>query len=484
MASVKRQLRLEPADILPRLRREVWLMLLVFIVLLGLGLAVAFSMPSTYTANASLLMQVSKDYVYDPLAGDAARGAIADIDQVVQSEVEILNSNELKKRVIAKVGYRTVLPEAPEMWTPKGDAQVRAADAAALKVLQGGFEAQTAPDNNVVRLLFKHSDAMSAALILNAIIDEYQVYRLEVYPDTIGPALQKQKADFDQKLADTDMAYQNFLTQHGVGDFATAKATWSKIYDQVVGDLYATRSQMATNRAKLAEVSANLKRLSPEMSVERNLDLSVPTRILALQQQRQEMLARYLPESQPIRDIDQQIASLQTLMKSGAGVGEKDHRIGVNPIYQDLVTQRLNLDAETASLSARAAQLQAQADEATRKMQELTGIEARFTTLSSERDALQTNIRNFTQRIQENEAQRQMTKNSDEAVRVVEMASLPDKPKSLKRIVMIMAFLFAAFTALCAGLLRAVTRRGFVDADMAGRSLGLPVLARAENKTA
>ena len=43
-------------------------------------------------------------------------------------------------------------------------------------------------------------------------------------------------------------------------------------------------------------------------------------------------------------------------------------------------------------------------------------------------------------------------------------------------------FLFAAFTALCVGLLRIFTRRGFVTAGSAGRTLEMPVLAVAPAK--
>ncbi len=475
---------LAPADAVSLLRREWLLMLVVFCILFGLGLAVAMRMPSTYTANASLLMSVSKDYVYDPLAGDAARGAIATIDQVVQSEVEILNSQELKKRVVHRLGYQIVLPKSPLMWHPATPAQTQAADAAAIKVLTAGFAAETAPQNNVVRLSFKHDNAMSAALILNAMIDEYQAYRQQVYTDTIGPALQKQKDNFDTKLSDVDGQYRSFLSNNGVGDFDAAKATYSKVFDQVTADLFTTRSQMATDRAKLAEVKAALSHLSPEMSTERDLDLSVPMRITTLQQQRQELLVRYLPNSQPVKDLDGQIAALQELMKSGAGLGEKDHKLGTNPLYQDMLTLRLNIEAEMASLAGRESQLQAQADEVTHKLQSLLGIEAQYNNLSSERDALQTNIKTFTQRIQENEAQQDMTRRADDAVRVVEKASMPDKPKSMKRVVMIMGFLFAAFTALAAGLLRVYTRKGFASADMAGKALDLPVLAQAPVKAA
>ncbi len=475
---------LAPADIVALLRREIVLMAVVFCVLFGLGFAAAVSMPSTYTANASLLMQLNKDYVYDPLAGDRAAGAIATIDQVVQSEVEILNSQELKKRVVHKIGYKIVLPKAPKFWNPKTPREIEAADVAAVKVLTSGLGTASAPLSNVVKLSFKHDNAMSAALILNSLIDEYQAYRLEVYSDAVGPLLQKQKDAFDQQLSDIDNRYRDFLTANGVGDFDTSRTTYTKVYDQVTADLFTTRSQMATDRAKLAEINRSLTGLSPEMSVERNLDLSIPSRILALKQQRGEMLARYLPDAQPIKDIDGQISSLQGLMSSGGGIGEKDHKLGANPIYQSQLTAKMAIEAELASLSGREAQLQTQADEVTKKLQSMLGIEAQYNTMSADRDALQLNIKAFARRIQENSAQQDMTRRAEDAVRVVEKASLPDKAKSLKKVVLIIAFLFAAFTALCAGLLRIYTRKGFASADMAGKTLDLPVLAQAPVKVA
>jgi len=479
-----RIMQLGIGDIVSLLFRELWLMILVFGVIFALGLAAAFSMPSTYTAGASLLMQLGKNYVYEPVAGDAARGATATIDQVVQSEVEILNSTELKRKVIAKVGYKVMLPSDPAYWKPRNDAEREAADAAALKVMQVGFEAATSPANNVVRLTFKHENAQSASLILNTLIDEYQVYRQEVYTDQTGPLLQKQKDSFDARLADADRTYQAFLTQNGVADYDAAKATYAKIYDQVTTDLYGAQSQYATDQAKLAEVKGSLARMNPEMSIERDLDLSVPSKIFALQQQRQDLLSRYLPTAQPVRDIDAQIAALQTMMSSGQGIGEATHKMGANPLYQTLLSQKLDLEADMASVSGRMRLLQQQAIQVMAKMQGLAGLEAEYNTLATERSALQDSIKTFTQRIQENEAAQEMTKGSDDTVRVVEKASLPDRPKSLKRIILILSFLFAGFTALCAGLLRVYTRKGFANAQMAAKALDLPVLAQARTKVA
>jgi len=475
--------RMSIADTLRLLLREWAIIGVVFMVIFGLGAAVAMKMPKSYTASASLLMQLGPDYVYQPPAGDAARGATATIDEVVQSETEILNSQEVKKRVIAKVGYKTILPRDPELWNPKSDVARAASDEAALKVLQGGFETATAPANPVVRLSFKHEDPEAASLILNTIIDEYRAYRLHGH-DELGPVLARQKADFDQRLAEADAAYQAFLQQNGVGDYDAAKATYSKIFDQVQTDLFTTRAQISQDQTRLSEVEANLATLSPEVSTERDLDLSVPNKIFTLKQQRQDLLSRYLPDAQPVKDIDAQIASYQALLDSGQGIGESSHKMGTNTIYQAVVQQKLDVEAEMAALKGRVGQLEAQSDEITHKLQTLQGIEGEYTSLATERSALQDNVKSFTQRIQENDAANAVTSGADDTVRVVEKATPPDKPKSFKKIVLIMSLLFGAFTGICAGLLRVYTRKGFASATMASRTLDLPVLAQAGVKAA
>ena len=465
-----------------RLWRELGLMALVFFVLFGIGAYIAFQLPKSYTANASLLMQLGQDYVYIPRAGDAGRGAVPSIDLVVQSEVEILQSNDLKQRVVDKLGYEVILPRDHKLWNPRTPSQKLKSDQAATKVLTTGLEVGTTPDLGVVRLGFKHQKAQTAALILNSLIGEYQKYRLEVLSDRLGPGLEKEKLNFDARLAETDLAYQSFLRQNGVADFVTAKAAFSKLYDLALAENYTIDETLAQNQGKLAAVTQRLKSLSPEMSLQRDLDLSIPTKILALRQQRQDLLSRYLPSAPPVTDIDAQIASLQSLMNMGSGIGEKEHKLGTNPIYTDLTTQKLNLESEIAALNARRKQAQVQSEDIARKLQNLLALEAEYNRLTATRDSLQSNIKTFTQRIQENEAADAIAKQGDQTVRVVGLATPPDKGSSMKLPVLVLSLLFALMSALCLGLLRSYTRKGFGNASMAQSQLGLPILAQAGRK--
>lgn len=472
------------SDIFALLRREIWLMLIVFAVIFGAGLFVAMGMTQTYTAGASLLMKVGDDYAYVPRTGDPSRGTIATIDEVVQSEVEILNSNGLKRRVIDKLGYGAIIPDLPTGWVPRNEADKLEADKKAMKILYGGFETGTTPQINVVRLSFKHENPNTAALILNTMIDEYVSYRQQVFSDVTAPVLEEQKNAFDRRLHSADVAFENFLTQNGVGDFQAAKATYAKLHETVLGQLYDAESRIAEGNARLSALNARVQRLAPEISLSRDLDLSIPSKLLALKAQREDLLARYQPSAPPVKDIEAQIAQYEQMMASGRGVGEREHRLGINPIYQDLLTEKLRLEAELASLNGRRSQLKAQVDHVNTKMQSLMGLEGEYNSLSAEREALQTNIRAFTNRIQDTEAAAEIAKVSEETVRVVDRAEPPLTGKSLKKLVLIGSFLFAAFTALCAGLAMAYSRKGFVSARSASRMIDLPVLATAGAKKA
>jgi uncharacterized protein involved in exopolysaccharide biosynthesis len=69
-----------------------------------------------------------------------------------------------------------------------------------------------------------------------------------------------------------------------------------------------------------------------------------------------------------------------------------------------------------------------------------------------------------------------------DSVRVIAAATPPNRASSLRKPVLILAFLFAGFTALCAGLLRVFLGRRFVTAGSASRTLDLPILAITPSK--
>ncbi len=114
----------------------------------------------------------------------------------------------------------------------------------------------------------------------------------------------------------------------------------------------------------------------------------------------------------------------------------------------------------------------------------LTRQEFENATLTSNRDVLTASIREFQQRETQSRADNGLVRAGADNVRVIERAAAPTRGTSLKLPLMALVFLFAGFTALCVGLLRVFTRRGFATPQIAGRTLQMPVLAVAPLKAA
>jgi uncharacterized protein involved in exopolysaccharide biosynthesis len=169
-------------------------------------------------------------------------------------------------------------------------------------------------------------------------------------------------------------------------------------------------------------------------------------------------------------------------VSSGRTNGEGARRSGPNPIWQTLQSTRNDLTAEVAALQQSLTAYTQQVQDVNQRLLRLSELEPTFNQLSRDRDVLSTNVKDFTVKEQQDQAQRQMSAEGSDNIRIVQRAVAPSTGKSLKKPIIVLAFLFAAFTAACAGLVRMLLRPGLQTPASASRTLGLPVLATANYK--
>ncbi len=470
--------RYSPQDLLAMLWRERGLMLAVFLVVAGLGLLAALGLKSSYQAHSSLLIRVSPEYIYNPSVGDAARGLAPEGDSVVQSEAEILASAGLKARVIADIGLARMFPKLGPAYDHATPAKRQDIEGSAIKAMDGALKIATVPGDSVVRLTYTDPDPQRAALVLNTLVDEYLRYRTTVLMSRDAGVIGQQAADFQHRLDAANAAYTKFLSDNGVSDFDAEKAALSQIYSQLLTDSYNVTAQLSESQGRLGATAAEFGRTPAEIGLSRDLDHTAADKLVTLRLTRQDLLSRYTPAAQPVQDADRQIAELQALDAAGQSTGPGAKRVGINPVFQTLQTERNQLQAEAASLQARRSSLQAELAQVSARRQKLNDLQPRYDDLLRQRDLLAANVKSFLQRQQESQAQQSIASTQgDGNVRVIERALPPTTGSSLRKPVLLLALGFAAFTALCAGLLRAFLRRGIPSAGFAERSLGLPVLA-------
>ncbi len=474
--------RYAPTDFVTLLWRERWLMIGIFLIIFVIGASFALTMKKEYTAGSSLFVRLGQEYVYEPRAGDAGRGAVPNVDQVIQSEAEILNSGELKERVIRKIGLGRIFPDLAKAYAKATPDDKRLIMAKARDGMGRKLKIETAPDNSIIRLTYTHESPDVAVKVLNTLLEEYLVYRRNLLIPADGGALAQQQSLFEQKLAQTDAAYQNFLISNDIGDFAAQKTSLTTLQGQIEAQRYAAESQLRDRRARLASTEQLLTQTSAEIGLFRDLSSVAADKLAQLKLQREDLLSRYKADSQPLRDLEVQIAQLEAGIAAGRTNGDGARRLGINPVYQTLQTDRNQLASEVAALQQQLQSFTEQVEQVNQRLLRLAALEPQYQELTRDRDVLQTNVRDFVVKAQQDEAQRQMAGTASDNIRIVQRASAPSTGASLKKPVLILAFLFAGFTALCAGLVRMFLRPGLQTPNSASRTLDLPVLATASYK--
>jgi uncharacterized protein involved in exopolysaccharide biosynthesis len=470
------------SDFATLLWRERLLMIVIFAVIAVLGLGAALTMKTSYPANSSVLVRLGQEYVYEPRAGDAARGAVPDSDQLIQSETEILGSAALKQKVIDRLGLARIYPDMATKYASAAPAEKKLIIGQAIHAMETNTKIETAPGTPIIRISFTSEDPQTAALVLNTLLEEYLIYRRTVLTDPTSPALEQQRTAFEQRLAEADRAYEDFLNNNRIGDFVAEKASLGQLQAQIETQKYQNAAQLRDRIGRLAALDAQLAGVSQEVGLYRDISSAASDKLAALKVQREDLLSRYRNDAQPVQELDAQIAQLEAGMAAGRTHADGARRIGVNPVYQTLQTEKIQLTAEVAALKQADAALNEQVDQLTQRRLKLAELEPQFQELSLDRDVLQANVRDYTVKEEQSRAAQEIAARTNDNIRIVSRATPPSKGKSLKKPVMVLALLFAAFTAVCAGLLRMFLRPGLPTAQSASRTLDLPVLGAAPFK--
>ncbi|HEV7351919.1 MAG TPA: Wzz/FepE/Etk N-terminal domain-containing protein [Brevundimonas sp.] len=456
-------------DLVGLLLRETLLMVIVFLVVFALAAAAVLMLKKTYTAQASLFVGIGQEYVYQPRVGETPPFNLPQPGEVAQSEMTILNSQALARRVVRAVGVEGILGEA-------------GTELQALRAYTASLGVGMTPTSGILDLTYEARDPEQAARILNATIDQYLLYRREVFQNPAAPLLRGQRQRFERDLDAADAAYESFLRTNDLGDFTAAKTALAATYQTVFSERMSVEAQLNWARQRVATLEAQQAGTPAEVALQQDLNISAQDQILQLRTEREQLLARYQPDSQPVREIETRIAQLQAYVGTGTAVGAREVRLGPNPVWVELESNRINAVADRDSLAARLGAIDRQLVLIRQRQAELTELESENATLASSREVLTASIREFQQREARSQAETNLSAEGADSITVLARAAPPTRGKSLKAPLLALAFLFAGFTALCVGLIRVFSRPGLSTASSAERTLGLPVLAVAPVK--
>ncbi|HVV46485.1 MAG TPA: Wzz/FepE/Etk N-terminal domain-containing protein, partial [Bryobacteraceae bacterium] len=180
------------------------------VICLAIAAALTFAMSPVYQAKGVLELETPPqiNYAHDGGAGNEVNGQT--FDAYVETQIGILQSDTLIRRVMARVNLANRMAE----WHPKGLPALRrkyihlASDGPlspdqALEVVRKNLNVRQARLNNLIEVYFSSNDPKLAADFVNALADEYALQNLEArwqIAQSAGNWLTSHLADLRNKL--------------------------------------------------------------------------------------------------------------------------------------------------------------------------------------------------------------------------------------------------------------------------------------------
>jgi polysaccharide biosynthesis protein PslE len=461
-----------------QLWRAKTLMLLVLVPIVLIGIALALLVPTKYAASTRLLVRLGAEYVFDPIVGDAAKGAFPQQEEVLQAETELARSPVIAERVIKHIGLQQLYPDLANARAAAALARAYAIDQQALEAFGKDLGVGSAPKSSILRLTFAHEQPQVAADTLNAFVAEYLSYRREVLSGRGVAGLSEQRGVIESRLKEADDAMRGYLIRNGLSDFDAESAAAAKLFADISDEM----SKVEASRREAEAKKAGLRRQMA--STPRQVDLYVETTseqdLMKLRVEREDLLTRYLPDSRVVQDINKRITQLEAFLKSAPAAGLR--RIGPNPTWQALEADEAVQTANISAMQGRQEDLTRQKEEAQKRLTALAALEPEYLRLKRDRDALEASAGTFATREQTERARSELASRSVDNISVYEPARPPAKGDSPKRFIIAAAALLGLLTALAVGLLRIWSIRSFPNAGSVERTLGLRVLASTRER--
>ena len=399
------------------------------IAFIPLAALVMISVNTSYEATSRLLVILDDS---DLTPGAAGTGGAFILDQVMESEAEIFNSDAVRRRALM--------------------SRSGAAHPDQIKILSEGFKLERAPNASILVAQFEADDPRIAANTLNSLVDAYLEYRVELLIGSVGGALEGRLAAAEAEAERAQDELRAFLRRHRITDFDTEMTSvLQRVADLEIRRL-AADAEAASATAYVSSLEDRLRQV-PD-TIDLYIENDVTGQLLALRVEREDLLARYLPEAPPVQAIERQIAVLQRFIDRGAAEGQGQTRTGINPVWQELQQEKLRQESFRDSQIQLRTALASQITVARRQADRLRAIAPEYNRLERASSARAEAAAQISLASADASARQSAPTGSADAVRVVERATPPAQGQSLRMPALAVVFILSVGLGVLVALLR------------------------------
>jgi uncharacterized protein involved in exopolysaccharide biosynthesis len=420
-----------------------------------------------------LLVLYGSEYFYRPVEGQPGSTVALDRNEIIQGELQVLQSTTLAIETLKAVGLDRVYPGTP---VGEGSAFQRAAVRFA-----NDLTLSSIPQSNILELSFRSYNPAVAADVLRSLISGYLERRIAVFARAPSPTAQTDQSTFLDRLHAAEDALSNFAIAHGIGNFDEQMRLLLTMQSANTQARHDNAEAVKQTAAKLAAVQQELAHIQPTITLFAESDRSRKSQaqadsLVLLQMKQRDMSGRYQDNYPPLQDINRQIASLQSQMAHEPTRESADARAGQNPIYVEVKQEQVTLQAELDGLQARQAQLRQSQDSIDSRVREFSQSEQEYRDLLRNRDVLDQTYRAFVRSNEDMQIADTAERSRAANIRVVQPPEVPAAGRNLGVILVAAGVAVGLIASVAALAVANALKQVFVSVRDASVGMELPVL--------
>ncbi len=437
-----------------------------------------------FEARSLLLVKSGWENRRPDLSLDPERGAGFREPDIVSSEVRILQSRDLKERMVNAVKVENLYPDLLKNPLPGITP-----NEAAVLFLEKDLIINLAKNSSVIEVALKNKNPASAANAVNNLVNQYIDKRTEVYRDPKSIMfLDKKTEEYRQKLADSENKLKTFKDQLEIVSFDDQRTALLTQRATLMGTINTTANQIQEVQERMAELEKQMQ-ATPKTQLggpgtERRAEAE--SRLLNLQLQEKELLSKFKEDNRLVVNVREQMQLVKQYMETQTGRDAASRISSADPVYQDLQKQAFQGRAELSALKVRKTALDQELVDLNKQLDNLVTHESKYRELQRDVTNNEERYRSYRHRLDESRIYDELERQKMTSVSVIEPAAVPMLPANpQKPIILFVGIVLAAGLggALGLGFLLEFFKRGVTTPAEAERRLGLPVLVAVPYKS-
>jgi uncharacterized protein involved in exopolysaccharide biosynthesis len=276
-------------------------------------------------------------------------------EEDLNSEVELLNSDDLLRKVVLTTGLTGNAKIASDR---AGDVQV----ATAVQKLSHDLKIEPLRKTNVISVSYRSRDPQSAATVLKALAASYMEKHLEMHrPSGELKFFDQLTKQYKQGWDEAQQKITDFKNGTGVVSAQLERDSSLQRADAFDSTARQAQTTMLETEQRVRVLKAQLQSMKPRITtvvrIADNPELlqQLKSTLLNLQLKRTELLTKYEPTYRLVQEVDQQIADAKSAISAEESKPIRDETTDQDPDYQWVRAELTKAQADLSGLRERAA---------------------------------------------------------------------------------------------------------------------------------